>query len=63
MKFNYKKKMDLNNQKLKIIHPPPNEESHPVTDPLGENSRNPAKKQEKSGLKRFTISIIIIITC
>ena len=26
----------------------PSEESHPVTDPLGENRRNPAKKQEKS---------------
>ena len=27
--------MDLNNRKLKIIHPNPSEESHPVTDPLG----------------------------
>ena len=27
-------KMDLNNQKLKIVHPPPSVESHPVTDPL-----------------------------
>ena len=27
--------MDLNNRKLKIIRPPPSEESHPVTDPLG----------------------------
>ena len=27
--------MDLNTRKLKIIHPPPCEESHPVTDPLG----------------------------
>ena len=27
--------MDLNNRKRKIIHPPPSEESHPVTDPLG----------------------------
>ena len=26
--------MDLNNRKWKIIHPPPREESHPVTDPL-----------------------------
>ena len=25
----------------------PSEESHPVTHPLGEKSRNPAKKQEK----------------
>ena len=32
-------KMDLNNQKLKIIHPPPSEESHPVNDPLGKDSR------------------------
>ena len=24
----------------------PSEKSHPVTDPLGENSTNPAKKQE-----------------
>ena len=30
-----KKKMDLNNRKWKIMHPPPGEESHPVTDPLG----------------------------
>ena len=28
----------------------PSEESHPVTDPLGENSRNPAKNLEKSVL-------------
>ena len=26
--------MDLNTQKLKIIHPSPSEESHSVTDPL-----------------------------
>ena len=30
-----KNKMDLNTLKLKIIHPPTSEESHPVTDPLG----------------------------
>ena len=30
-----KNKMDLNNRKLKIIHPTPSQESHPVTDPLG----------------------------
>ena len=29
----------------------PSEESHPVTDQLEEDSRNPAKKQEKSVLK------------
>ena len=29
-----KNKMDLNNRKCKIIHPPSSEESHPVTDPL-----------------------------
>ena len=28
-------KMDFNTRKLKIIHPPPSEESYPVTDPLG----------------------------
>ena len=28
--------MDLNNQKWNIIHPPPNEESHPVTSPMVE---------------------------
>ena len=28
----------------------PSEESHPVTDALGENRKNPAKKQEKSVL-------------
>ena len=27
------------------------EQPHPVTGPLGENSRNPAKEQEKSMLK------------
>ena len=26
------KKLDMNNRKRKIIHPPPSEESHPVTD-------------------------------
>ena len=30
-----KNKMDLNNRKRKIIHPPPSDESHPVTDALG----------------------------
>ena len=30
-----KNKMDLNTRKLKIIHPPPSEESHPVTGPSG----------------------------
>ena len=34
-----KNKMDSNNRKLKIIHPPPSEESHPVTDPMGKDSR------------------------
>ena len=29
--------------------------SHPVTDPLGENSRNIAKRQEKSVLKLYQI--------
>ena len=33
----------------------PTQESHPVTDLLGENSRNPAKKQEKSVLKPYQI--------
>ena len=30
-----KNKIDLNTWKWKIIHPPPSEESHPMTDPLG----------------------------
>ena len=42
-------KYTFNEQKL------PNEESHPVTDPLGENSRNPAKNREKSVLKHNQI--------
>ena len=42
-----KNKMDLNNQKLKIIHPPPSEESHPVTYPLG-------KTVEETGDKLIT---------
>ena len=29
-----KNKVDFNTRKWKIIHPPPSEESHPVTDPL-----------------------------
>ena len=33
----------------------PSEESYPVTDHLGENSRNPAKKQEKSVKKSYKI--------
>ena len=40
----------------------PSEESHPVTDPLGENSRNPAKKQETSlSLPNHNVIIINII--
>ena len=35
----------LKNNKLQ------SEKSHPVNDPLGENIRNPGKKQEKSVLK------------
>ena len=42
-----KNKMDLNNRKLQIIHPPPSEESHPVTDPLG-------KTVEETGYKLIT---------
>ena len=41
-----KNKMNLNNRKLKIIHPPPSEESHPVTDPL--------EKTEETGDKLMT---------
>ena len=47
--------MDLNNRKLKIIHPPPSEESHPVTDPLGKKY----KKQETS-LSLPNLNTIII---
>ena len=36
--------MDLNIRKLKIIHPPPSEESHTVTDPLWKT----VEKQETS---------------
>ena len=39
--------MDLNNRKWKIIHRPPSEESHPVTDPLG-------KTVEETGAKLMT---------
>ena len=45
----YAKGSTLEKQNLK------SEESHPVTDPLGENSRNPAKKKEKSVLKHLQI--------
>ena len=33
----------------------PSKESHPVTHPLRKNSRNPAKKHEKSVLKLYQI--------
>ena len=39
-----KNKMDLNNRKLKIIHSPQNEESHPVTDPLGKTTEETRNK-------------------
>ena len=42
-----KNKMDLNNRKLKIIHPHPSEGSHPVTDPFG-------KTVEETGDKLIT---------
>ena len=42
-----KNKMDLNNRKLKIIHSPPSEESHPVADPFG-------KTVEETGDKLIT---------
>ena len=41
------KKIDLNTRKRKIIHPPPSEESHPVTDLLG-------KTVEETGDKLMT---------
>ena len=34
-----KNKMDFNTRKLKIIHSPPSEEPHPVTDPFGKDRR------------------------
>ena len=37
----------LENSKYTLL----SEESHPMTDPLEENSRNPTKKQEKIVLK------------
>ena len=40
-------KMDLNYRKLKIIHPPPSEESYSVTDPL-------RKTVEETGDKLIT---------
>ena len=42
-----KNKMDLNNRKWKIIHPPLIEESHPGADPLG-------KTVEETGDKLIT---------
>ena len=43
--------MDLNNRKLKIIHPIPSEELHPMTDSLG-------KTLEETGDNLNTIIII-----
>ena len=45
--FQLTKKKDLNNRKWKIIHPPPSEEPHPVTDPL-------EKTVEETGDKLIT---------
>ena len=45
MKMQKRKEVDWKKQKL------PSEESHPVTDPLEEDSKNPVNKQEKSLLK------------
>ena len=49
-------KMDLNYRKWKIIHPPPSEEAHPVTDPLG-------KTVEETGdqlMTTYNLNTIII---
>ena len=45
MKFNQQKKWTRTILKLKINHPPPREESHPMRDAL-RDSRSNAKKQE-----------------
>ena len=39
-----KNKIDLNNLKLKIVHTPPSEESHPVTDLLGKTVEETGEK-------------------
>ena len=39
----------------------PGEESHPVTDPLGENRRNPAKNQKRLSHINLNTKIINII--
>ena len=40
------KKMQTRNEEQFLLIELPSEESHPVTDPLGENSRNRGKKQK-----------------
>ena len=43
----YELEMKYTEENLKL----PSKESHPMTDPLGENKINPVKKQVKSVLK------------
>ena len=55
-------KMTLNSRKLKIIHPPPSEESHPLTDPnfyyyyLGKTKYKLGKTVEETGDELITTS-------
>ena len=53
-----KNKMDLNTRKQKIIHPPPSEESHPVTDPLGKTEDETGDSLSLPNLNRIIINII-----
>ena len=47
--------MKMHTERKYTLQKLPSEESHPVTDPLGENRRNPVKKHEKNVLKRNQI--------
>ena len=50
--------MDLNNRKLKIIHSPPSEESHPVTDSLEKTVEETGDKQSLPNLNTIIMNKI-----
>ena len=52
--------MGLNNRKWKIIHPPPREESHPVTDPLGKTVEETGDSLSLTNLNTIVIKKKVI---
>ena len=53
-----KNKMDVNTRKGKIIQPPPSEESHSVTDPLGKTVEETADSLSLPNIKTIIINKI-----